>query len=429
MNYTQDEVLDFIKEEDVKFIKLAFFDAFGLQKNISIMPNSLPAAFENGVSFDASAIDGFEGPQKSDLFLHPDPSTITILPWRPSHGRVIRMYCDIKHSGGSPYEKDCRNILKQAVKKAADCGLELIFGSEIEFYLFKLDEKGNPTKEPLDYAGYMDSSPKDKGENIRRNICFTLQDMGITLEASHHEEGPGQNEIDFRYSDPLTAADNCSTFKWAVGSTAAVNGLYADFSPKPLGNASGNGFHINISARRLGNTADGDGGNDFIPQIVAGLLRRIKEMTLFLNPSPESYARLGGGHKAPDYICWGTANRSALIRIPETNGADKRIELRSPDPLANPYTSFALIINAACEGIKEGLVPPESVSADLSRETGFSPSAGNTEPHDFKMPEKLPQSLEEARKIAADSSFIKSIIPESFIDAFSRNYTQDKFHF
>ncbi len=409
MYYTRDEVLDFIKEEDVKFIKLAFFDAFGIQKNISIMPDSLPAAFENGVSFDASAIAGFEGPEKSDLFLHPDPSTIAVLPWRPSHGRVVRMYCDIKYSGGKPYEKDCRNILRQAVQKAADYGMELMFGSEIEFYLFKLDEKGNPTKEPLDNAGYMDTSPKDKGENIRRNICFTLQEMGITLEASHHEEGPGQNEIDFRYSDALTAADDCSTFKWAVGSTAAVNGLYADFSPKPIGNASGNGFHINISAHKLDRkNSNSCEPKDFIPQIVAGLLRRIKEMTLFLNPSPESYIRLKGGHKAPDYICWGTANRSALIRIPETNGADCRIELRSPDPLANPYTAFALIINAACEGIKDGILPPENISQNLNGEVKTG----------FKMPEKLPDTLEEAYKIAADSSFVKSIIPESFIDVF-----------
>lgn len=408
MNYTQDEVIDFIKEEDVKFIRLAFFDALGVQKNVSIMPESLPAAFEHGVSFDASAIRGFEDPHKSDLFLHPDPSTIAVLPWRPSHGRVVRMFCDINRAGGAPYEKDCRNILKRAVKTAADCGLELMFGSEIEFYLFKLDEKGNPTSEPLDKAGYMDIAPEDMGENIRRTICFTLQDMGILPEASHHEEGPGQNEIDFRYSGALEAADNCATFKWAVRSIAASNGLFADFSPKPIATASGNGLHINISAKPLpgGNAA----AKDPTPHIVAGLLRRIKEMTLFFNSTPESYDRLGR-QKAPRHISWGTANRSALIRIPETNGKGRRIELRSPDPLANPYTAFALIIHAACEGIKENALPPEPVTADVSK-TGAAAGLAL---------EEIPASLEAAYKIAAESAFVKSVVPESFIHAYIRD--------
>ncbi len=395
MLYTQNEVMDFVSEEDVKFIRLAFFDALGVQKNVSIMPENLLEAFESGISFDASAVRGFEPPEKSDMFLHPDPSTIAVLPWRPSNGRVVRMYCDIRHAGGKPYEKDCRHILKKAVQRAADSGYEISFGTEIEFYLFKLDESGNPTHEPLDRAGYMDIAPEDRGENIRRNICFTLSDMGITPEASHHEEGPGQNEIDFRYSDALTAADNCAAFKWAVRSVASANGVWADFSPKPLEGESGSGFHINISAAKKGSAT-----NDILlPHITAGILRRIREITLFLNPTPDSYKRLGG-HKAPKYINWGTGNRNALVRIPETNASVHRAELRSPDPQANPYTAFALLIEAALEGIKDGTLPPESGGEENLR--------------------TIPLSFEEAFALASESDFVKSVIPESFIKAYKQ---------
>ena len=393
MLYTQNEVMDYVNEEDVKFIRLAFFDAFGVQKNVSIMPEALREAFESGISFDASAVAGFEPPENSDLFLYPDPSTIAALPWRPSNGRVVRMYCDIRCAGGAPYKKDCRHILKAAVLRAADAGYEISFGSEIEFYLFKLDENGNPTREPLDRAGYMDIAPEDKGENIRRNICFTLSDMGITPVASHHEEGPGQNEIDFRYSDALAAADNCAAFKWAVRSVAASNGVWADFSPKPLEGLSGSGFHVNISASKKG-----AGANDaLLPYITAGILRRIKEITLFLNPTPASYMRLGRC-KAPKHISWGKSNRNALIRLPETNGSAARAELRSPDPQANPYTTFALLIEAALEGIKDGALPPE----------GGEPT------------ETLPLSFDEAFALASKSDFVKAIIPQSFIEAYGR---------
>ena len=264
--YTESEVLDFVKEEDVKFIRLAFFDMKGKQKNISIMADQLNRAFEMGISFDASAIEGFEAPNKSDLFLHPDPTTLSVLPWRPNTGKVCRMFCNIKYADGTPYKKDCRNILKKVTKQLKDeCNVTLSFGPEVEFYLFKLNEAGEPTKIPFDNAGYMDIAPEDKGENIRRDICFTLEQMGITPEASHHEEGPGQNEIDFRYSDALTAADNAETFKWIVRTRAASNGIYADFSPKPLENEAGSGFHINVSCS----------DQSKIPNIIAGILFNI----------------------------------------------------------------------------------------------------------------------------------------------------------
>ncbi len=395
--YTESEVLDFIEEEDVKFIRLAFFDISGKQKNISIMPSELPRAFKEGISFDASAILGFESPDKSDLFLQPDPSTLAILPWRPTSGKVVRMFCNIKNPDGSPYKKDYRNLLKNAIKQAKDeFGIEIYIGAEIEFYLFKLNEKGEPTKEPFDQAGYMDIAPEDKGENIRREICFTLEQMGIIPEASHHEEGPGQNEIDFHYSDALTAADNTATFKWIVRTKAASNGLFADFSPKPLAEKPGSGMHINISYKSLKK----EDKVDYLPYMLGGILNHIEEMTYYLNPSEESYDRLGE-FKAPKYICWGKENRSALVRVPSSKH-DVRFEIRSSDPACNPYLAFSLVIFAALDGIKNKITPPNPVSDNLFNEN-FS--------NGLKL---LPDTIDSARTFAANSSFIKNVLSQKF---------------
>ena len=383
--YTQEEVLTFVREEDVKFIRLAFFDLHGKQKNISIMADQLSRAFELGISFDASAIDGFETPNKSDLFLHPDPTTLSVLPWRPNTGKVCRMFCNIKYPDGTPYEKDCRNMLKKAMKQARDeCNVTLSFGPEVEFYLFKLDQNGEPTKIPFDNAGYMDIAPEDKGENIRRDICFTLEQMGIIPEASHHEEGPGQNEIDFHYSDALTAADNTATFKWIVRTKAASNGIFADFSPKPLENEAGSGFHINVSSS----------DQSKIPNIIAGILKHAEELTYYLNSTENSYNRLGEC-KAPKYICWGNQNRSTMIRVPATKKT-ARLELRSADSECNPYLAFTLIIYAAIDGIKNNLIPPAAVEENL-----FDSNNSNIA--------LLPDTLDCAKKIAEESDFIKMV--------------------
>ena len=395
--YSYDEVMTFVEEEDVKFIRLAFCDIHGRQKNISIMPNQLKKAFSDGISFDASAVDGFGDIVKSDLFLHPDPSTLTILPWRPSHGRVVRMFCDIKYPYGRHYEKDCRYILKRATEEAAKKGISCFFGSELEFYLFKTDENGEPTKEPFDHAGYMDIAPDDKGENVRREICFTLLDMGISPESSHHEEGPGQNEIDFRYSGALNAADNAITFKSVIHTVARRNGLFADFSPKPLLHESGNGMHINISLRS-------EGGRDYTDNFMAGILAHIVEMTAFLNPTEDSYKRLGE-HKAPKYVTWSPENRSQLIRIPAEKGEYKRIELRSPDPCANPYIAYALLIYAGLDGIEKNLKPSEPLNVNL-----YTAGAEITD-----RLTNLPDTLAKARAAAANSEFIKRILPNGFI--------------
>ena len=327
MKYTPQEVMQYIQEEDVKFIRLAFCDVYGCNKNISIMPQELERAFEYGIAIDASAIAGFGDEVHSDLFLHPDPTTIAVLPWRPEHGRVVRMFCSITDQQGNPFTHDCRNILKQAVTDAAKAGFAFSFGSELEFYLFRLDENGEPTHIPYDQATYMDVSPDDKCENVRREICLTLERMGIRPESSHHEQGPGQNEIDFRYSDALTAADNAVTFRTVVKTIAAGNGLCADFSPKPLPDQPGSGFHINMSVK-------GPGENR-MHHMMGGILRHVSDMTRFLNPSPQSYNRLGVC-KAPKYISWSNNNRSMLIRIPAAAGEYRRVELRSPDCTANP---------------------------------------------------------------------------------------------
>lgn len=391
--------MQYIEEEDVKFIRLAFCDIFGKQKNISVMPGEIERAFTHGIAVDASAIDGFGGEIHSDLFLRPDMSTLVRLPWRPEHGSVVRMFCDVKRPDGSIFENDTRSILKKAVADAKAEGVNFAFGSELEFYLFMMSENGSPTKTPYDNAGYMDIAPDDKGENVRREICLTLEQMDIRPESSHHEEGPGQNEIDFRYSDPLTAADNAVTFRDVVKAISARNGLSADFTPKPLADKPGSGFHINISV--LGN------GEDLLPCMIAGILKHIKEITLFLNPSAESYGRLGQD-KAPGYITWSAENRSQLIRVPFAKDEYRRAELRSADPTANPYLAFALLIYAALDGIRNKLAPPESADFNL-----FTADAETLKKYD-----RLPRNLEEAKTAAGKSEFVRTYLTKSLIDGY-----------
>ena len=403
MQYTKNEVLQFVEEEDVKFIRLAFCDVFGKQKNISIMTGELERAFDKGVAIDASAIRGFGDETRSDLFLHPDPSTLAILPWRPEHGRVVRMFCFITYPDGRPFECDGRYLLKCAEEKAKSEGLSFEFGPEMEFYLFKTDDLGVATKEPYDNAGYMDVAPEDKGENVRREICLTLEQMGISPESSHHEEGPGQNEIDFKYSSALSAADNAVTFRSVVKTVSNRNGVYADFSPKPIKGCPGNGFHINFSIKSRNDITAFNGS-------IAGLLAHIKEMTLFLNPSENSYSRLGE-NKAPIYIAWSEENRSPLIRIPASPDKIRRIELRSPDTFANPYIAFTLIICAAIDGIKNGLELPEQANLNFF-------SANEDEISRF---EKLPSSIKEAKDIAKASGFIGRSIPKALLEYYIDN--------
>lgn len=401
---TISDVLQFVEENDVRFIKLAFCDLFGRQKNISITPDRLPLAFNEGISFDASSISGFSDITQSDLFLFPDPTTLAVLPWRPQQGRVARFYCSIKNADGTPFECDTRNILKNASDKLEKLGYVCKMGSECEFYLFKTDLNGEPTDIPFDNGSYLDVAPFDKGENVRREICFSLEDMGLKLEASHHEQGPGQNEIDFKFSDVLQNADNLLTFKTAVKTIAARNGLFASFMPKPIEDKSGNGMHINISLSKNGNnifTNDNISHNKTSENFIAGILERTREITLFLNPIANSYNRFGE-FEAPQYVSWSKSNRSQLIRIPAAKGERMRMELRSPDPAANPYLAFALIISAGLYGVENNLKLPNPIDKNI-----YCLTNGQKTKLD-----RLPCNINEAIELAENSEFAKNVIGE-----------------
>ncbi|MCR5784791.1 MAG: glutamine synthetase family protein [Eubacterium sp.] len=413
MSYTVEEVLEFVEENDVKFIRLAFCDLMGRMKNISIVPEELPYAFEYGYSFDGFSIRGFSDIVHSDLLLKPDADTLSVLPWRPQQGRVVRFYCDVANADGTPFVSDGRNILKNSLAHAKDMGYTVEIGEECEFYLFKQDEEGTPTDIPLDDGCYFDVAPADKGENIRREIILTLEEMGIKPESSHHEQGPGQNEIVFRSDEALKSADNLLTFKNVVRAVAMRNGLDASFLPKPIHNKSGNGLHVNISLSTL------EGDNIFREEVpeqtlisehfMAGIMNRIKEITLFLNTRNDSYKRLGE-FEAPQYITWSRENRAQLIRIPTAIGNRKRCELRSPDPCINPYLAYSLIIEAGLSGILNNEALPKPVNIDLC----------NVKAEDVKELETLPKTLEEAIGYAKESSFVKSIIGEETLENFIR---------
>ncbi|MBP3718022.1 MAG: glutamine synthetase [Eubacterium sp.] len=388
MSYTEAEIMEYIEEEDAKFIRLAFRDAYGIQKNISIMPSEIHNAFKDGISINARAIRGFESYKEPNLYLKPDPSTMAVLPWRPDTGRVLRMFCDVCTADGTPYEADTRNLLRVAVKAAQDKGIEFKFGSEMEFYLFKLDDEGAPTREPYDNAGYLDIAPLDRGENIRREICLTIEEMGLTPGRSHHERGPGQNEIDFQYGKPLKAADQITTFKMVVSTIADRNGLYADFSPVPLSDKPGNGYHINIFAK------DAE-GNDVVKYAAAGIIEKIKEITLFLNPTESSYTRFGNS-TAPNKVNWSRNAGSELMYIDDSLGK-MRAELRSPDAFSNPYIAYTLLIYAGLYGIENKLSLPKEMDTEGSL---------------------LPKTRDEAVQFASESEFVRSILPESVINSY-----------
>lgn len=390
MNYSLEEIMQYIEEEDAKFIRLAFRDVFGVQKNVSVMPDELAKAFEEGIAINASAIAGFESSGYANLYLRPDASTLTVLPWRPDRGRVLRMICDVYTPSGELFECDTRALLKKAVNEADAAGISFMIGSESEFYLFKKDEEGNPTDIPYDEAGYLDIAPLDRGENIRREIVLTIEEMGLKPERSHHERGPGQNEIDFHYGEPLTAADHAITYKMAVETIADRNGLKADFSPMPLKDKPGNGYHINIYASDRN-------GTDVCRYAAAGIINRIRDITLFLNPSDDSYSRFGTS-TAPNRVSWSSDLDSELISVTEYRDM-VRTELRSPDALSNPYLAYALIIFAGLEGIRSQMELPIEKDPDGAL---------------------LPQSRAESCMVAGESSFVSDCIPTGIIRAYMR---------
>ena len=399
MNCSVDEFMQYIEEEDIKFIRLMFSDIYGNPKNISVMPNYIERALKTGVGINPMGIPGFAAEASSDIYLHPHPETSALLPWRPDQGRVVRLFCDLKYEDGTTFAADSRNILRQAVLKAKEEGVNYTFGTRIEFYLFKTDEDGEPTKIPFDKAGYMDIAPLDKGANVRREICLTLERMGIIPFNSHHEAGPGQNEIDFVSADPIKAADDTLTYISVVKTIAARNGLYADFSPKPLSGLPGNGFHVNVSASR-------DDDTSILPSAIEGILQKICDLTIFMNRCEDSYQRIGKGD-APRYITWSGGNYGQLLRVPQNPG-HHYAQLRSPDAFSNPYLIFALIIYSGLYGIRNNLELRPPVNADL-RSVAYHKNS------EFEL---LPRNIDEAKEAARNSSFIKECLPESIINAY-----------
>jgi glutamine synthetase len=358
MSFTKEDILRIAQEENVRFIRLQFTDLLGTIKNVEIPVSQLPKALDNKMMFDGSSIEGYVRIEESDMYLYPDLETWVIFPWVPEEGKVARLICDIYMPDGKPFEGDPRYILKRALAEANEMGFTAMnVGPEPEFFLFKTDEKGNPTLELNDQGGYFDLAPTDLGENCRREIVLTLEEMGFEIEASHHEVAPGQHEIDFKYANAIKAADDIQTFKLVVKTIARQFGLHATFMPKPLFGVNGSGMHTHQSLFRGSENAFYDeqdklGLSETARHYLAGILKHARSFTAITNPTVNSFKRLVPGYEAPVYVAWSASNRSPLVRIPASRGLSTRIEVRSPDPAANPYLALAVMLKAGLDGIK-----------------------------------------------------------------------------
>lgn len=385
IQYTKDDILRIAEEQNVRFIRLQFTDLLGSIKNVEIPVSQLEKALENKMMFDGSSIEGYVRIEESDMYLYPDLDTWVIFPW-VTEDRVARLICDVYLPDEQPFPGDPRGILKRVLKEAEKFGFTTMnVGPEPEFFLFKTDEKGNPTTELNDQGGYFDLAPTDLGENCRREIVLALEEMGFEIEASHHEVAPGQHEIDFKYADALIAADQIQTFKLVVKTIARQHGLHASFMPKPLFGVNGSGMHCHTSLFR-GNTnafydeKDRLGLSKECRQFMAGILKHARGFAAITNPSVNSYKRLVPGYEAPCYVAWSASNRSPMIRIPASRGVSTRIEVRNPDPAANPYLALAVMLAAGLDGIrnKVQLPPPTDrniyVMSDEEREEQGIPS-------------------------------------------------------
>ncbi len=408
--YTKDDIFRMVEEEDVEFIRLQFTDIFGTLKNIAITSSQLEKALDNKCMFDGSSVEGFVRIEESDMYLYPDYDTFEIFPWRPQQGKVARLICDVYTPDGKPFEGDPRWILKKTIKEANEMGYRFDVGPECEFFLFHTDDNGLPTTLSHEKAGYFDLGPNDLGENIRRDMVLTLEEMGFEIEASHHEVAPAQHEIDFKYDEVLKTADNIQTFKMTVKTIAKRHGLYATFMPKPKFGISGSGMHINMSlATEAGKNIFADekgkiGLSDDAYHFIAGIMKHARGMSAITNPLVNSYKRLVPGYEAPVYIAWSAKNRSPLIRIPASRGNGTRVELRNPDPTANPYLVLALCLAAGLDGIKNKIEVPDSVDCNIYEMTPGERRAAGIE--------NMPADLKEAVDCLVADEFLCSVLGE-----------------
>lgn len=422
-NYTREDIMRMVEEEDVGFIRLQFTDIFGTMKNVAITTSQLKKALDNQCMFDGSSIEGFARIEDSDMYLYPDLNTFAIFPWRPQQGKVARLICNVYKADGTAFESDPRYVLNKVTEKARQEGYVFEVGPECEFFLFHMDDNGLPTTITHENASYFDLGPLDLGENARRDMVLTLEDMGFEIEASHHEFAAGQHEIDFKYDEALATADNIMTFKMVVKTIGKRHGMHATFMPKPKYGENGSGMHLNMSLRRDGinvfsDPRDVNGLSREAYYFIGGILKHIKAISFITNPTVNSYKRLVPGYEAPVYIAWSAKNRTPLIRIPTSLAENTRLELRSPDPTANPYLALAVCLAAGLEGIREEIEPPASVDANIYKM--------EKEEREKLGIEELPGSLLEAIREFEKDTFIQDVLgrdlSEKFIAAKKKEY-------
>ena len=428
-NYTRKDILRLVEEEDVGFIRLQFTDIYGTLKNVAITTGQLERALNNECMFDGSSIEGFSRIEESDMYLRPDLNTFTIFPWRPQQGKVARFICDIYRPDGTAYESDPRQVLENVIRETEEMGYQFVVVPEFEFFLFHQDDDGTPTTTTHEKAGYFDLGPLDLGENARRDMVLTLEDMGIEIEASHHEMAPAQHEIDLKYEEALETADNMVTFRMVVKTIAKRHGLHATFMPKPKYGINGSGMHLNMSLSRDGENIFSDENDEHgLSQeayyFIGGLMKHIKAITFITNPLVNSYKRLVPGYEAPTYIAWSANNRTPLIRIPESRRSGKRIELRSPDASANPYLALAVCLAAGMEGIREKILPPKEISQNIFELNEEEKKALGIE----CLPGSLMEAVEEFEKDAFIQKVLGEELSQKFIKAKKAEYDRYRSH-
>ncbi|WP_339145889.1 MULTISPECIES: type I glutamate--ammonia ligase [unclassified Sutcliffiella] len=417
--YTHEDIKRIVQEENVKYIRLQFTDILGTIKNVEIPVSQLEKALDNKMMFDGSSIEGFVRIEESDMNLYPDLDTFVVFPWTSEKGKVARFICDIYNPDGTPFEGDPRANLKRMLKEMEDLGFsDFNVGPEPEFFLFKLDAKGEPTLELNDKGGYFDLAPTDLGENCRRDIVLELEEMGFEIEASHHEVAPGQHEIDFKYANAITACDDIQTFKLVVKTIARKHGLHATFMPKPLFGVNGSGMHCNLSLFQNGENAFYDQNGDLelsenARHFIAGIIKHATAFTAVTNPTVNSYKRLVPGYEAPCYVAWSARNRSPLIRIPASRGISTRVEVRSVDPAANPYLAMAVLLQAGLDGIKNKLEAPKPIDRNIyvmNKEERVAAGIAD-------LPATLAAALEELKSNEVIQAALGEHLLEHFIEA------------